>query len=357
MGRPAGSQTGKMERLVVLCIAAVFLPTVYSAAENIEWCYHLPTCNDANWPVIAPQYCSGHRQSPINIRSEDAVGHQALGEFTFTGFDNRFAYKTMSNTGKTVKLDLNPGVSISGGGLSETYDTLQLHVHWGAGARHPGSEHTVDGKRYPMEVHIVNIKSSHNGNITAALADPTGLAALGFLIEDFGYENEELLSRRFRFLLLNITEKGDSINFPPGVSLFDTLHGVDYTKYYRYMGSLTTPTCNEAVVWTLFKDPIRVSSQLLDAFSQLLHVGNSSSPLMTNTFRNIQPMNGRKVFTQAKRTVEPTEDPDDSTEDDSILDGVSSLGGAYKTVVALALVSLVFFGPYLGIPDQILYML
>lgn len=43
-------------------------------------------------------------------------------------------------------------VEVSGGGLGGTYSTVQLHFHWGDTEHHPGSEHTVDGRRYPMEV-------------------------------------------------------------------------------------------------------------------------------------------------------------------------------------------------------------
>ena len=47
------------------------------------------------------------------------------------------------------------------------------------------------------------------------------------------------------------------MSFPafPLVNLLPT----DQTKYYRYNGSLTTPTCDEAVTWTVFNDPVEIS--------------------------------------------------------------------------------------------------
>ena len=40
---------------------------------------------------------------------------------------------------------------------------------------------------------------------------------------------------------------------------FDSLLPTDKTKFHRYNGSLTIPTCNEAVTWTVFKDAVEMS--------------------------------------------------------------------------------------------------
>ena len=38
-------------------------------------------------------------------------------------------------------------------------------------------------------------------------------------------------------------------------------------EYYRYLGSLTTPTCDEAVVWTVFENRIPISRAQVDCLS------------------------------------------------------------------------------------------
>uniref|UniRef100_A0A3B5KYA5 Carbonic anhydrase n=1 Tax=Xiphophorus couchianus TaxID=32473 RepID=A0A3B5KYA5_9TELE len=76
----------------------------------------------------------------------------------------------------------------------DLYESLQAHLHWGNGTAEPGSEHTVDGKRFPMELHIVNSKSTYNRNATLAVKDSEGLAALGFFIE---VSRDDLMSENF----------------------------------------------------------------------------------------------------------------------------------------------------------------
>ncbi|XP_029977966.1 carbonic anhydrase 4-like [Sphaeramia orbicularis] len=281
-----------MKWFIVALVVCATAPMVFGATGNVEWCYHLPECNYTKWPEIAPQHCSGNRQSPINIVSANATGDSSLWVFTFYGFDSTAAMTKIENTGKTVKVTLAGGVGVEGGGLSERYDSLQFHLHWGNGSSVPGSEHTVDGKRYPMELHIVNLKSSHHGNTTAGIADSTGLAALGFFIDVMSGNatGQPEAWRKLTSYLHNITLKGQSVAISSAITLNQLLSGVDRTKYYRYLGSLTTPTCNEAVVWTVFKEPLKVSKDLIDLFSTTVHVDTTaSSPLMIDVYRGIQP--------------------------------------------------------------------
>ncbi|XP_030610490.1 carbonic anhydrase 4-like [Archocentrus centrarchus] len=276
---------------VVALAVCIITPTVHCDSSSSTWCYHLPLCNASTWPKISPEYCSHTRQSPINIVSASAALNSKLTEFTFVNYDSKSAMKSIENTGETVKVTLNSGVQISGGDLSENYDSLQFHLHWGNGSSVPGSEHTVDGVRYPMELHIVNSKSSCHRNTNKAVKDSTGLAALGFFIEVMPGNSTMKPESWYNLTsyLVNITTKGQSVPIAAGFSLNDLLVGVDRSKYYRYLGSLTTPSCNEAVVWTVFKEPIKVSRDLIDLFSTTVRVNDSESELMTNVYRNLQP--------------------------------------------------------------------
>ena len=44
--------------------------------------------------------------------------------------------------------------------------------------------------------------------------------------------------------------------------------------YYRYSGSLTTPPCYESVIWTVFENPIPISSSQVNiAYLRILFFG------------------------------------------------------------------------------------
>ena len=57
------------------------------------------------------------------------------------------------------------------------------------------------------------------------------------------------------------------------------------SRYYTYMGSLTTPPCSEGVLWLVMKQPVQVSQDQINIFSRLYR----------NNARPIQPSGGRLI--------------------------------------------------------------
>ncbi|XP_067286089.1 carbonic anhydrase 4-like [Pseudorasbora parva] len=292
--------------LLVTCLAALLWPSVHSADSTVAWCYHKPTCNFTTWPQLTPTFCNGSRQSPINIVTASVQENPNLTSFNFTGFDDNSTFMSISNSGDSVVVNLNDDkMAVQGGDLPGLYNTTQFHLHWGNGSSSPGSEHTVDGKQYPIELHIVNVHSKYNGSVGAALAanDSTGLAVLGFFIEATSEPNKTKSWDILTSFLTLISKSGDTTtDIMNQITLDSLLEGVDRTKYYRYQGSLTTPTCNEAVIWTVFKDPIKVSQEFINRFSTTTYFKASASVPVTNNFRGVQPLNGRVVTSQVKNS-------------------------------------------------------
>ena len=69
--------------------------------------------------------------------------------------------------------------------------------------------------------------------------------------------HERFLAMAKRFVLLIFPETSEKIK----PFKLDPILPTDKTKYFRYNGSLTTPTCNEAVTWTVFKDSVKISER------------------------------------------------------------------------------------------------
>uniref|UniRef100_A0A3B4GY33 Alpha-carbonic anhydrase domain-containing protein n=1 Tax=Pundamilia nyererei TaxID=303518 RepID=A0A3B4GY33_9CICH len=245
---------------------------------SYEWCYHPHHCADTppSWQLLPGSHCSSTHQSPINIDKNNAVPDSHLDAFVFKHFDDKHAIKYITNTGHSMKCVLVENlVEESGGGLGHDYTILQFHFHWGdTSDTSEGSEHTVDSKRYPMEV-VTKIKHLKHFPQTPSL--------FIFHVKDATEHRFNLTTNKTNwknsFIYVLFLSSGQKVSIAAGFSLDDLLVGVNRTKYYRYLGSLTTPTCNEAVVWTVFKEPIKVSKDLVGVISFL------SSPVSTQSVR------------------------------------------------------------------------
>uniref|UniRef100_A0A673AK48 Carbonic anhydrase n=1 Tax=Sphaeramia orbicularis TaxID=375764 RepID=A0A673AK48_9TELE len=232
---------------------AAFLKCV--SACGSEWCYTGCPTAPSEWHSISGSFCGNKRQSPINITCINVKKDDHLGNFTFVNFTSKHVITKLTNTGHTVKYHLMENeVEVSGGGLNGTYTSLQFHFHWGYSDHHQGSEHLINGHRYPMEVTDDEDMSGPWDNLTSYIT----------------------------------CEKDSDVNITAPISIHDLIGNVDLTKYFRYMGSLTTPLCNEAVVWTVFEEPIKISKKLIERFP--------TKTGYTSVYRPPQPLNGRTVY-------------------------------------------------------------
>ncbi|XP_060115261.1 carbonic anhydrase 4 [Heteronotia binoei] len=268
-----------------------------------EWCYpsqqcHEPGCKEPRKWMEAYSDCGGENQSPINIVTNKVEIDWNLKPLEFLAYqDKQKTNWTISNTGHSVKVTLDGSAKIKSGGLPDQYKAVQFHFHWGRVANsilgiEPGSEHTVDGERYPMELHIVHIKEQYAN--TSEAASKGGIAVLGFFIEIGDEENKNYNSIISKLKEVSSPENAEVVAPSPLLSLIPPTEYLD--KYYRYHGSLTTPSCSENVIWTLFEQSIKLSLEQVRQFPLNLHFKKNSSLLMEDNFRPVQPLGKRTVY-------------------------------------------------------------
>ncbi|XP_035846960.1 carbonic anhydrase 4a isoform X2 [Sander lucioperca] len=284
-----GRVSSKMQQLIL----PVLLASFWTICTGSDWCYQSQftcdhQCNTPDKWNLAHSDCGGKYQSPINIVTRKTLKDERLTPFEFNNYQQIFR-DTIKNNGHSVKVGVPHLSTISGGGLPTTYKAVQFHMHWGKHGG-PGSEHTIDGEQYPMELHIVHMKH-HYTDLTTALSDPEGVAVLGFFYERSNSANRKYDPITNALRSITITNSNTSL---PSISLAQLIPAEqNLTSFYRYKGSLTTPGCTEAVIWTVFENTIPLSMDQLRVFSDLqFHDGKP----MVGNFRPVQPLNGRQVF-------------------------------------------------------------
>ena len=114
-------------------------------------------------------------------------------------------------------------------GFTLTYQAVQFHFH------HP-SEHTIQGKNCPLELHIVHTLLSG-----APKEYINTKAVLGIVFDTTKDVSSPLLAS------LHPETPGAACD----VDIQKFIEGVP-KKIYHYSGSLTTPPCTEAVNWLVF---------------------------------------------------------------------------------------------------------
>lgn len=215
-----------------------------------KWDYENP-----NWQNQGYSECAGLVQSPIDIITTSTIkAHLPEVQFNY----NYFPIKVIDN-GHTVQVNAsNNSITYNG----QVYNLKQFHYHG-------HSEHYIDGKYMPMELHFV-----HQNPTTGSLI------VLGVMVEGGGANNPAF--EKYLKAFPTVKEKE--------FTLTDTINPSEMfpasKMYYNYTGSPTTPPCSQGLNWIIFKDKLQISSTQLELFTKAY--GHNARP--------IQPTGSRTVF-------------------------------------------------------------
>ena len=151
--------------------------------------------------------------------------------------------------------------------LPHSYNVEQLHFHWGNNSNQ-GSEHEIDGKSYPLEMHIVHYNSKYKVSEAVEYNKRDGLAVISVLFEISKHDNEDLepIIKKTQAVSRGEGEEVVSGSGLGGVSLDDLLPKKADKKFFTYSGSLTTPPCAEVVSWIVLKEKSTISEHQLNIF-------------------------------------------------------------------------------------------
>ncbi|XP_070575431.1 carbonic anhydrase 1-like [Ptychodera flava] len=258
---------------------------------SVDWSHHGNT-GPQHWPGMFKD-AGGHSQSPVDIVTGNAKHDPSLGALTYKY--NAAKTKEISNTGHSFHVSVDGQESLlTGGPLQHKYQLDSFHAHWGS-TDTVGSEHTVDGASFAAELHLVHWNRDLFKSFTDAVPEKNGLAVLGILLS-VGKENPAW--NKILDLFPKITHKGMKTGIAGG---FDPtgLLPENTRDYYTYPGSLTTPPCYESVTWTVFKQPVELSSDQMARFRKLMFIGDKETAKggapanMVDNYRPPQPLYDR----------------------------------------------------------------
>ena len=238
-----------------LC-TVLLLSSAVSLGDGTPWTYKGKGGPDS-WARLSPsnEACAaGRDQSPINLRQA------AKGEGDQLKFFYQVSPLKSLNTGHGLQVPYELGSYFENG--KGRFELLQFHFH-------TPSEHTIEGKGFPLEMHLVH------RNTKAGSAQSLAVVGVMFRV---GAENPSLET-----LLTSVPIKSGETARLPGVYLNVQEWLPKETSYFYYPGSLTTPPCSEGVAWHVIKTPLEASASQLKKMAKTFGVNA----------RPIQPLNNR----------------------------------------------------------------
>lgn len=176
---------------------------------------------------------------------------------------------------------------------------------------HTPSEHTVQGRRFDMEMKIVH-KAKTKGDYGKRLT-------LSFFFKATPGAYNRFLDKLDFYNLPNPSETEEEIKediFVPNIFADEDIDGsgeMHPFSFYSYEGSITEPPCNEKTLVLVASEPIPVSISTLELFREALSMPDQidfagrviRSPKNLVNYRGTMPQQGRPIFHYDKKNECP----------------------------------------------------
>lgn len=196
------------------------------------------------------------------------------------------------------------------------YKFLQAHVHWQKDNSNDGSEHSINGTFYPMEIHFVHYNADY-ASIGAALgaSQKDSLQVLGVFFQ-LSQTGNPVLQQIID--AITASQDGDLLKSEEITGV--TLNPCDFlgsgcgnlSSFNYYAGGLTTPPCNGAnssiVQWVLAEEFSTISQAQLDFFKTKIFADTTGDELQSlyGNSRPIMPLGTRTVYRQGNGIAQGT---------------------------------------------------
>jgi carbonic anhydrase len=244
---------------ILLSVAGLVCFAAALAQGAEKWTYDGST-GPAHWAELDPAFAacaSGHEQSPVAL--EEAARHQQ-GAIVLEYHQSKLR---LSREHETVVASVEPGSSILLDG--KRYELLQFHFH-------RPSEHTLDGKHFPLEMHFV-----HKG--------PDGsIAVFGLFVEE-GKKNVAIAPVLARLPASGAAESA----LWKSVDLAAIVGAAKIGEVFHYVGSFTTPPCTEGVSWNVREQPITWSKKQIEQLTAAIPTDNRPLQLLGDRTVLLEP--------------------------------------------------------------------